>query len=546
MGKLPTPSAGIPWGTDPPELEGDAKPRPEAQTAADPERKNEVPHQSEERFRFLVQMVPSMLWIAKPDGRMIYVNGRMREFYGSKLEADSRDWVRLLVHPDDCQRCAPIWRRSVQDGSSYEAEIRCIRSDNVYRWCITRAVPQKDASGQVLAWFGVTTDVHDLKLAQQQLLAADHKKDEFLAILAHELRNPLAPICNSLYLLRTFCGLPLAAASIVDIIDRQVARIVRLVDDLLEVSRIARGRIELRRQRLDLATILRTAVETSLPLIEAAHHTLKMEISDEPLILDGDPVRLEQAISNLLNNAAKYTEEEGQIWLSAKREENEAVVSVRDNGLGISKEMLPRIFTMFTQAEGAASRSQGGLGIGLTLARGLIQLHDGRIEARSEGPGKGSEFIVRLPLEKEGASMIQDSSKEVLQPAKSVGLASHRILIVDDNQAAADSLAMLLQHLGAKTCVAYDGYAALREVKSYQPSVILLDLGMPGLDGYAVAEELRRDVKSRDIVLIAVSGWGREEDRRRTQAAGFDHHLIKPVSATVLQALLAILPTSRI
>ena len=379
----------------------------------------------------------------------------------------------------------------------------------------------------------------ELRRRVEQLAEMDRRKDEFLATLAHELRNPLAPIRNALHILRLSGGSGPAAERVHEMMERQVCHMVRLVDDLLEVSRISRGKIELRRERIDLAAAVHSAVETSRPLIEAAHHQLAIALPPEPLALQADPVRLAQVIANLLNNAAKYTEEGGQIWLAARRDGDEAVVSVRDTGLGIPDDMLPRVFEMFAQVDRTLKRSQGGLGIGLTLARTLVEMHGGRIEVRSEGAGKGSEFTVHLPLPLEDGPAAEGLARGSGAPFG--GLCPHRVLVVDDNRDGADSLGLLLRFLGADVHVVYDGPAALAAIRTYRPAVVLLDIGMPGMDGHEVARLVRQEAELRGVVLVALTGWGQEEDRRRSRAAGFDHHLVKPVDAGALQALLATL-----
>jgi signal transduction histidine kinase len=376
----------------------------------------------------------------------------------------------------------------------------------------------------------------ELRRRVEQLAEMDRRKDEFLATLAHELRNPLAPIRNALHLLRMWGNRGPAAERVHEMMERQVRHMVRLVDDLLEVSRITRGKIELRKERVDLAAVVRSAVETSRPLIEAAHHHLAISLPPEPLILEADAIRLAQVIANLLNNAAKYTEEGGQIWLTARREGGEAAVSVRDSGLGIPADMLPRVFDMFAQVDRTLKRSQGGLGIGLTLARTLVEMHGGRVEARSSGPGQGSEFTVRLPL---AAAESAAGSPAHGSAPQAVGPSQQRVLVVDDNRDAADSLGMLLKYLGADAYVVYDGPSALEAVRTYRPSIVFLDIGMPGMDGHEVARQVRQEPEFRDVKLIAMTGWGQEEDRRRSQAAGFDHHQVKPANAETLQALLA-------
>jgi CheY-like chemotaxis protein/two-component sensor histidine kinase len=308
--------------------------------------------------------------------------------------------------------------------------------------------------------------------------------------------------------------------------ERQVNHMVRLVDDLMEVSRITSGKIELRKEQVELGAVVRSAVETSRPLIDAAHHQLAISLPTEPLTLEGDPVRLAQVLSNLLNNAAKYTTEWGQIWLTARRERSSVVVSVRDNGMGIPVEMLSKVFDLFTQVDRIYSRAQGGLGIGLTLVRSLVEMHGGNVEARSAGPGQGSEFLVRLPLAMRRRGAFEQSRTE----GGTAATASRRILVVDDNRDSADSLGMLLKFLGAEVCIANDGPAALEALETYQPSVVFLDIGMPGMDGYEVARRARQWCEDREVTLIALTGWGQEEDLRRSKEAGIDHHLVKPLN----------------
>jgi signal transduction histidine kinase len=366
------------------------------------------------------------------------------------------------------------------------------------------------------------------------LRQADRRKDEFLAILAHELRNPLAPIRNSLQILRMTASADPTAERVCEMMERQVNHMVRLVDDLMEVSRITRGLIELRREETDLATLIRSAVDTSKPLIEAKEHQLAISLPSETVLLPGDPVRLGQVFSNLLNNAAKYTEARGQIWLSAKVEASDVTVSIRDNGIGLSADVLPVVFEMFMQVDRSANRSQGGLGIGLTLVKKLVELHGGTIAATSAGPGQGSEFTVRLPIVRTHGEM----STLPKERQASTQLPQRKVLVVDDNQDAAASLAMLLRYLGTNVEVANDGRSALAMIRSSRPDVVLLDIGMPGMDGFEVARQIRSNSENDHIILIALTGWGQAEDRNRTRDAGFNHHLVKPADITALQALL--------
>ncbi|HET6329097.1 MAG TPA: ATP-binding protein [Planctomycetaceae bacterium] len=369
----------------------------------------------------------------------------------------------------------------------------------------------------------------------EALRIADRRKDEFLATLAHELRNPLAPIRNSLHILRLGNTQDENATRLYDVMERQLGHLVRLVDDLLELSRITRGQIELRPKRIELAALVRSAVETSAPLVESAHHQLAISLPTEPIFVDVDPVRMVQVIANLLNNAAKYTNDGGQIWLSGRVVDGEALISVRDNGIGIPLAMQSRIFDMFTQVDRAGGRSYGGLGIGLTLVRSLVEMHGGRVDVKSDGEGQGSEFLVHLPLAVE-----KDAGSNPAGPQRrATVLTAQRILVVDDNRDAADSLQTLLKFLGAEVDVAYGGAEALSAIEEFHPAVVLLDLGMPEIDGYEVAKRVRQRTEFDDVTLIALTGWGQEEDRRRAQNAGFDHHLVKPADITSLQSLLA-------
>jgi signal transduction histidine kinase/ActR/RegA family two-component response regulator len=365
---------------------------------------------------------------------------------------------------------------------------------------------------------------------------ADRRKDEFLATLAHELRNPLAPIRNASMVLLSK-GLPETRLRWgAEVINRQVEHMARLLEDLLDISRISRNRLELRREWLELAAVVNSALETSRPFIDAGRHKLTIELPPAPIYVDGDPVRLAQVFSNLLNNAAKYTEPEGQLSLTASIEGHDVVVRVRDNGIGIARGMLPRIFDMFAQAPPAMRRAQSGLGIGLSLAKGVIDLHGGRIEAHSAGAGEGSEFIVRLPRVNEGAPA----------PLKSLPdtTVARRLLVVDDLKDSADSLAVLLTTLGHEVHTAYDGATGLEAAANLRPEAIFLDIGMPVMNGIEVCRRVREAPWGKHLRIIALTGWGQPEDRRRTQEAGFDHHLIKPADATVLAQLLSALPPS--
>lgn len=376
----------------------------------------------------------------------------------------------------------------------------------------------------------------ELRRRAQELTEADRRKNEYLAMLAHELRNPLAPVLNTLQILRLRdTGDPVVAPAHA-LIERQVRHMARLVDDLLDASRITRGKIQLRRQPVDLADLVARILDVTQPLIKARGHVLSVTLPQEPVRLEADPTRLEQILTNLLDNAAKYTEPGGQIWLTAEREGSDVLLRVRDNGVGMPPELLPRVFDLFAQGACSLDRSQGGLGIGLTLVRSLVEMHGGHVHASSPGPGLGSEFVVRLP-----ALPQMGPAQPLMLPGKRPPVASspqRRVLVVEDSVDTAETLAVLIKLWGSEVRVVHDGLAALEAANVYQPEVVLLDLGLPGMDGYQVARRLRSEEKLRGTLLVALSGYGQTEDRRRSREAGFDYHLTKPVEPEALQDLL--------
>ncbi|HYX63117.1 MAG TPA: ATP-binding protein [Burkholderiales bacterium] len=376
-------------------------------------------------------------------------------------------------------------------------------------------------------------DLMERSRNQEALREADRRKDEFLATLSHELRNPLAPLRNAVQLLELAAGGDARIEPLRQMMERQVGHLVRLVDDLLEMSRISRGTLELRRSRVAVNDMVRHALETSQPLLKAARHQLSVALPGEPLWVDGDPVRLAQILANLLNNAAKYTAPGGRIAVVARKREGFVEVAVRDNGPGVAPEALPRLFEMFARGGGPDRGGQGGLGIGLALSRRLAEMHGGSLGAKSEGPGRGAEFMLTLPL----AAPPQPG--EVSPPTPAAQLPARRILVVDDNRDAAESLSLVLKFLGADVQVANDGRQALDAFQSYRPAVVFLDIGMPGMDGYEVARRMRAQQDGARPAIIALTGWGQQTDRQRAREAGFDHHLVKPADLGALQALLA-------
>lgn len=362
----------------------------------------------------------------------------------------------------------------------------------------------------------------------------DRRMDEFLAMLAHELRNPLAPIASAISMLNisNTNDNPVISRAC-DIIERQTRQLTRIVDDLLDASRITRGKVVLQKQPLSISAMVADAIEISNPLISALNHRMDVTLPPNDLFVDGDGARLSQVLANVLNNAARYTEDGGDIWLSVRQEENEVLISVRDTGIGLPPELLTDIFNIFTQSERSIDRSQGGLGIGLTIARSVIELHDGRIEARSQGPGHGSEFVIHLPMLEQ-----QPSDHAQREIAFSVDKNIRRVLVVDDNRDAADGMAMLLDMSGHITKTAYDGLEAIAAVESFKPELVLLDIGLPYMDGYAVAKHLRQQPGGRDLVLAALTGYGDDDDRRRSRESGFDYHFVKPMEFSILTELL--------
>ena len=509
---------------------------------------------SEARFRQLADAMPQIVWAARPDGAIDYFN---RQWYQMTCTnpgpIDPNTWADVL-HPDDRPQCLKRWREAVTgEQSSYVSEARFRNGlTGEYRWHLTRALPVLDESGAIVRWFGTCTDIHDHRLAEESLRDADRRKDEFLAMLAHELRNPLSPIAMAVEIMRR---VPIEDDKLLaarDIIARQSRLLVRLVDDLLDVSRITRGKIALNLETIDFASVIAQAIETSRPLIAARRHDFRLTHAPEPLRVRGDTVRLAQVISNLLNNAAKYTEPGGRISMSVGLDGDRIVLSVLDTGVGIPREMLSSIFEPFTQLAQSVDHAEGGLGIGLTLVKRLVELHGGTVEARSEGLGCGSEFIVRMPVIDSAIGSAIDSSVGVqaaarngprssasdrieAPPRSANGPARRRILVVDDNVDAAESLAQILRLDDHKVEIAHDGPAALEVAEQLNPEIVFLDIGLPKLDGWQVARRLRQREREEPMLIVATTGFGLEDDRRRSAEAGFDRHLIKPIDPVELR-----------
>ncbi|HUR40912.1 MAG TPA: PAS domain S-box protein [Verrucomicrobiae bacterium] len=487
---------------------------------------------SEQRFRSLVEASGAIVYNSDAQARWRAPNPGWEAYTGQSFEQYRDHGWATAIHADDRERVMAKMASSVEHGVVFETEARIWHApSSTWRHQEARAVPMRDTEGTITSWVGTATDIHARREAEEALRAADRRKDEFLAIMAHELRNPLAPLANTLEVLRLDQVERPQQREMLDIMRRQVGTLVRLVDDLMEASRIARGMIELKLEALPLTAIVESAIEISRPLIAERGHQLNVSLGNVALMLRGDRTRLTQVLANLLNNAAKYTPPGGRLEVNASHETDWAVLCVRDNGVGIPPEMLNRIFDMFTQVDTSLERSHGGLGIGLSIVKRLVELHGGTIEVRSEGRGSGSEFILRLPLAQGSAEQERTSARGAAPP-------SRRVLVVDDNIDAAQSLALLLRTMGQEVHVAHSGLAALAEAASIKPAVMLLDIGMPGLNGYEVARRLRAEPWGRDIFVVAVTGWGQEDDRRRSREAGFDEHLVKPAALDALKKVL--------
>jgi len=499
--------------------------------------------ESEHFHRQTIESIPGMVFTNRPDGYCEFVSEPWVEFTGVPAEEQLGDgWLENL-HPDDRERTFAAWRAAVAELGPYDLEYRIRRRDGQFEWFKVRGRPIRDASNRIVRWFGIATNIHDLKMAEQRLREADRRKDEFLAMLAHELRNPLAPIRMAVAFLRMHESQEPAQRRAQDVIDRQVTHMVRLIDDLLDISRIARGKIQLRKERCDLAQIVRQIAEDYRANLEAGRVTLTVNAPDEPLWVDGDSTRLAQMVGNLLQNAGKFTDPGGRVTVrieaepsqSADGTHGQAIITVEDNGVGMEPALLSRVFDPFSQADQDLARSKGGLGLGLALVKGLIELHGGTAAAHSDGPGRGSTFTMRVPLTTAITTPLPVSP--VQEETCHGGL---RVLVIEDNHDAAESLEMLLTLSGYKVEIAFDGPSGLLAARARVPDVVLCDLGLPGgMDGYDVARAMRGEPSLASTYLIALSGYGQDEDRRRSREAGFDRHLVKPADLEALMGALS-------
>lgn len=497
----------------------------------------EAQQESELKLRVIADAVPDLLYLCDAKGQRNYVSQQFYVFTGMPFgTAEGSGWQKS-VHPDDVERLLAGQRIAMCRNEPWEGRFRLRSAAGQYHWFMGRSCPFPDKQSSGMKWLGCDTDIDQLIRTEQALKEADRRKDEFLAMLAHELRNPLAPIRNAAQLLHSpkFDEKQLAWVS--DMLERNVAHMIRLVDDLLDTSRITRGTINLQKQRLELSTVLERAVETAQPLLSAKNHQLRLQTPEHPIYLEGDFVRLTQVFTNILNNAAKYTAEGGRIELQAGIENAYAVVHIRDNGMGITASLLSHVFDLFQQDDRGLDRAQGGLGIGLTLVKRLVEIHGGEVTVQSAGKNQGAEFVVRLPR------IIGDEihREAPLSSANASAMpCRQRVLLVEDNADTAQSLASLLEMHGHQVSISADGPQGLAVAEQIKPDAILIDIGLPGMNGYELAKQLRAGGIPRNTLIVALSGYEKPvEDEALADETGFDHYLVKPADIDHLLGLLA-------
>jgi PAS domain S-box-containing protein len=489
-------------------------------------------------YEAILSGTPDFVYVFTLDHRIQYANDALLRMWGTTWAGTiGRRFIELGYEPWH----AEMHEREIDEVRRTKKSIRGevpfngTHGRRIYEYIF---VPVLGADGEVEAVAGTTRDVTERKHMEDQLRDADRKKDDFIALLAHELRNPLAPIRNGLQVMRLAGSDAAAVGEARSMMERQVGHMVRLIDDLLDVSRISRNKMQLRRERVSLADVVAGATETVAPLVEAAGHALRVSLPADPVHLDADLTRLAQVFGNLLTNSVKYTPRGGNIALRAARLDGEVVVVVEDDGIGIPREFLPQIFEMFSQVDRSVERSTGGLGIGLALVKGLVEMHGGTVTAESEGPDRGSTFTVRLPA-------VEQAIPPRRAAAPSTSRTKRRILVVDDNRDGALSLTMMLELLGDEVRTAHDGLEAIAAAESFRPEVVLMDVGMPKLNGLEAARAIRAQPWGREMTILALTGWGQESDRRDSREAGCDGHLVKPVGIADLEQVLAALKADR-
>ncbi len=495
-----------------------------------------------ERLRAILKCMADGVLVTDLQGRLTLMNPAAEEMTAwSNDEAKGRVWWEILAlrredRHEDVEN--PIERALRDGGVVHEAMPLVLISQTGHTFPVAySAAPVRDPQGNVTGVVLIFRDESERRRTELALRNADRRKDEFLATLAHELRNPLAPISMGLELLKMSADDPQAAEEVRTMMQRQTQHMVRLIDDLLDVSRITRGKLELRKSQVELAEIVRNALDATRPLIDGAEHQLTVRLPEKPLLLYADANRLTQVLTNLLNNAAKFTPREGRIELTVQGTGSEAVVTLSDSGIGIPADKLDCVFDMFTQVSSSSENSQAGLGIGLTLVKRLVEMHGGTITVHSRGHNLGTSFRLQLPALPAPPTSVGGDN---LNGHAKVPAARRRILVVDDNMDALESLSLLVTRMGNEVCRAHDGLEALKAAERFQPEIILMDLGMPNLDGYEAARRMRQEPWGRAVTLVATTGWGQDEDRRRSAEAGFDRHLVKPIDVAELRELLVV------
>jgi PAS domain S-box-containing protein len=493
-------------------------------------------------FQNLLEKLPAGAYTCNPQGLITYYNPHAIHIWGRipRLNHASEKFCgsfRLYTtegHPilhDECWMALAL--KTKQEYNQREIVIERPNGDRVT--VLAHANPIYDDRGILVGGVNVLVDITDRKRVEDSLKEADKAKNQFLAVLAHELRNPLAPVSNALELLRLKVPPSEEVEHLVRVIDHQMKQMTRLIDDLLDIARVNANKLELRRAPVSIEDIIRAAMEISDPVIQDRGVKFATRLPQDPVYVDGDLTRLAQVLSNLLNNATKYTDREGKIWLTVEPRDGRVFITVRDTGIGIPSDVLPRVFEMFTQAQQAIDRSTGGLGIGLTLVKQIVEMHGGSVSALSEGPGKGSEFtfslpVIEAPVKKYNKEEIKDNTQALDLP--------FRILVVEDNLITADMLSMMLQMRGCEVHTANDGLEGLKSAEQFKPDIVLLDIGLPSMDGFAMAHAIRTQSWGADIVLIAITGWGDEQQKLRCAEVGIDYHLVKPVHPSELLNLL--------
>jgi len=442
------------------------------------------------------------------------------------------------VHPEDADRVRAEFERCLAEGGVFNVEFRVRWSDGSVHWLSDHGKVFNDDAGNPLFITGACVDITTRKHNEETLREADQKKDQFLALLAHELRNPLAPLRNGLQVMRLAHD-ETTIADTREMMERQLSHLIRLIDDLLDVSRLTENKLHLQRSRITLADVIRNSIESARPSIQAAEHKLSVSLPSEQVYVDGDLTRLAQVFSNLLTNSAKYTEHGGHISVSAQQNGTEIEVSVRDDGIGIPPEAIDHIFDMFSQVDRSIERTTGGLGIGLALVRGIVEMHGGTVRAFSEGPGRGSTFTVTLPVSPQPTDSDHRHTQRIVEPSH----ARRKTLVVDDNHDSANSMAAFLRLLGHDVQTANDGIEAIEKAERFRPDIILMDIGMPRLNGYEATQRIRKQPWGEQIIIIALTGWGQDADRERSREARCDAHLVKPVSLSDLSELLNSIPS---